>query len=263
MNTWSDSSGAIDFQKKEWPIWPTDFEWSFWGELEGFICLEWVEPLDASWKDNFLCWPEQFGDIGFEWHTSGLNDVGESYLDYMKCEWVYEPTDNNGWSEEGNYLCVPRNTPYKFDWLTNLFTHPKGWDYNYGTDCINIVESLKQGDENWLHNYLCAFPVVTEHACVPCQEGLVSDAGSSSIDACAEPVLMCHNQEYDQDVMKCCEQESVSGYLVNHGVVCPEDCEARWEGLEYHTCGNDCTNVMCEHRFFGHSADCSFGCIQA
>jgi len=206
-NSWSDSS---DFKMREWPVWPTDFKWSHSGPLEGYFCLEWTEPLDANWNDNFLCWPEQFGDIGFDWFSSGISvgisAVDSHYQDYKMCDWINE-YDFNGWmprrkkrntqglsldnSDAGNYLCVPRNSPYKFHWNPSSDSRRGPDGFYYGTSatyCLKIDDPVKPSTDWWRDNYLCAKPTtVVEHACIPCENNSISDAGSTSKGACVSP----------------------------------------------------------------------------
>ena len=50
----------------------------------------------------------------------------------MRCEQIIEPADRNHWNS--NYLCVPQNYPYFFEWY-----HKKGRVSYYVFDPITLV----------------------------------------------------------------------------------------------------------------------------
>ena len=62
----------------------------------------------------------------------------------MKCTHIHEVADPNGWLQ--NYLCVPTDAPYQFEWS------PSG--SKSGKDCLLWDEP--NDTHTWHDNYLCA-----------------------------------------------------------------------------------------------------------
>lgn len=82
-----------------------DLAWSYAGEVPGMRCVavtEAVEPPEATWTDNYLCWrstdPTQ-PQYRFHWSMAGP-------IANLPClQWV-EPRDPSTWTD--NYLCWSR-----------------------------------------------------------------------------------------------------------------------------------------------------------
>merc|ERR1711907_823034 len=167
----------------------------------GYYCQEWTENETDNWENMYLCWPEEFGDLGFQWHDNGIDD-NVADQDYVQCNCIVEgvggfnqrsvdtfsnplgnviTNDNNG-----NYLCVPRNAPYKFHWMAGSDGKIGSDGFNYwnarSTHCVQIG----LGFHSWFSdNYLCAKPAVAEHACIPClPETFDYSGGGTSKTSC-------------------------------------------------------------------------------
>ena len=63
----------------------------------------------------------------------------------MKCTHITDQKQplSNTWQD--NYLCVPHNSPYNFEWSENGTIN--------GKDCIEWIELA---DPEWSNNFLCA-----------------------------------------------------------------------------------------------------------
>jgi hypothetical protein len=129
------------------------------------------------------------------------------------CHWIHEH-DFDGWvhrnsrekrnvlgtvidnDNEGNYLCIPRNAPYKFHWLpsTDVNIGPDGINYgaNKASHCLKIYDPEQPSNHYWNDNYLCAVPTssVVDHACIPCDTGKMEKYfggyGSTSKNDCLD-----------------------------------------------------------------------------
>lgn len=74
--------------------------WSSAGRPSGTLdCVQWFEPVDSSWSDNWLCM--QYGSYFYTFSN-------DSIVPGMKCVSVDEPADPNTWVD--NYFCSGTST---------------------------------------------------------------------------------------------------------------------------------------------------------
>ncbi|XP_063693348.1 uncharacterized protein LOC134825137 [Bolinopsis microptera] len=121
------------------PSWPEDFKWSNAGVPDGYTCmrvLEFAEPKDHTWEDNFFCWKNGLADPGLRWSMAGE-------IAGQKCVQITEAADPDTWTD--NYICLPLDTPYNFKWSS---AGPLE-----GLKCIQWLEPADP--DTWNDNYLC------------------------------------------------------------------------------------------------------------
>jgi hypothetical protein len=123
------------------PSWPEDFKWSNNGVPEGYTCtrvLDFDQPADQGWDNNFFCWRNGFADPGIRFAADGA-------VPSVKCVAITETADSypGGW--DNNFLCVPNNSPYNFKWDS-----AKRID---GLECIQWDEPADP--DTWADNFLC------------------------------------------------------------------------------------------------------------
>lgn len=108
----------------EWPKFPDDFEYkSFDLPPTDKICLRTFERFDFyEWSHQLFCTPDDKKDPLFDWSDIGPR-VG------MDCVRIYNPEEikriRRTWDD--NYLCAPKDTPYKYVrtqyCVMNVFCH--------------------------------------------------------------------------------------------------------------------------------------------
>ena len=121
------------------PSWPEDFMWSSAGVPDGYTCmrvLEFAEPEDHTWEDNFFCWKNGLADPGLRWSMAGA-------IKGQKCVQITETADPHTWTD--NYICLPLDTPYDLKWNS---AGPLE-----GLECIQWLEPADP--DTWDDNYLC------------------------------------------------------------------------------------------------------------
>merc|ERR1712003_586307 len=100
------------------------------------------------------------------WIVEGVGGFNQRSVDTFSNPLGNVITNDN----TGNYLCVPRNSPYKFHWMASQDASVGDDGFNYwsakNTHCLQIGEGVHT---YFRDNYLCAkpTPAQVEHACIP------------------------------------------------------------------------------------------------
>jgi len=98
--------------------------------------MEFDQPADHGWENNFFCWRNGGAD-------PGLRFASEGAVLSVKCIAITEGADSDGW--DNNFMCVPNNSPYNFKWSS---AGPID-----GLECIQWLEPADP--DTWADNYLC------------------------------------------------------------------------------------------------------------
>ncbi len=116
------------------------FTFSCDGAQANMACVNVNEPSDPhTWNDNFFC---STADFGMRWSHAGP-------IAGMNCTNVAEGAEANPAIWADNYLCTPKQSPWKFSWSS---AGPIA-----GRACIHWNEPADPN--SWHDNYLCAEPV--------------------------------------------------------------------------------------------------------
>lgn len=122
------------------------FTFSSSGAVEGKTCVNVDEPLDdKTWSDNFFC---SDAPVGLQWSASGP-------IDGLRCTNVAEPAEHVAEAWADNYLCVPPDSPYEFQFSVDGPVP--------GKDCVRWYEAADLAG-SWGDNYLCANTLSPETA---------------------------------------------------------------------------------------------------
>jgi len=180
-----------------YPTYPDDFTFSHGAKPMSYECLDIVEN-SRGWGTNYFCWKDdsRFVEPGFSFFRSGgIPSSG------ARCTLLENPADGK-WSD--NYLCVPNDTPYRFEWSCD-------GDLS-GTSCINWNDPDNSIFDN-CHLCLAQLPTDHDHDKTKC----VKHAG----------------REYEE-MGSCCgtpgEITCESGYELVAPIpdVCGGDCPENW-----------------------------------
>jgi len=127
-----------------YPTYPDDFTFSHGAKPTSYECLDIVEN-SRGWGTNHFCWKDdsRFVEPGFSFFRSGgIPSSG------ARCTLLENPADGK-WSD--NYLCVPNDSPYRFEWSCD-------GDLT-GSSCINWNDPDNSIFDNC---YLCLAQLPTE-----------------------------------------------------------------------------------------------------
>ena len=69
----------------------------------------------------------------------------------MQCRPIYEPSEPRNYNWHDNFICVPPNSPYNFDFL-NFVPH-----FNYKCRCVQWHSA--KDPHTWKDNFLCDWNV--------------------------------------------------------------------------------------------------------
>jgi hypothetical protein len=100
----------------EWPIFPDDFVYKVFPiPPMDLACIRTYERFDYfKWANHLFCTPDNKKDPLFDWSDGGPKPD-------MKCVRIFNPVETklrrNTW--DNNYLCAPKNVPYK--WVINEY----------------------------------------------------------------------------------------------------------------------------------------------
>ena len=96
----------------EWPAFPRDFVFRENADTESLKCVLIYERADyEEWRNYFFC-SEGERNTEMRWSDSG------QLLGRWKCTNIFEPEEEPSKSWFDNYLCVPKNAPYNFTYVS-------------------------------------------------------------------------------------------------------------------------------------------------
>uniref|UniRef100_A0A7M5WU82 Uncharacterized protein n=1 Tax=Clytia hemisphaerica TaxID=252671 RepID=A0A7M5WU82_9CNID len=139
---------AANAQNLTWPKYPEQFKFTTSGPIPGYTCIQIQEPSDPVWarQTNYFCHEagENIRNIGMRWSFTGR-------ISTMKCRPVYEPSEPAKYKWLDNFICVPIDAPYEFQFFNYV---PR---MNYRCRCLQWYNA--KDPDTWGDNFLCDWRV--------------------------------------------------------------------------------------------------------